>query len=145
MVIYMCQCCSLSLSHPVLPLLCLQVSSLHLCLCCCPADGFHQYHFSRFHICVLIYSICFSLSDLLHSVQQALVSATLLELTQMCFFLWLSNSIVYMYHIFIHSSVIRHLHCSHVLTVINSPAVNTGGTCVLLNYSFLRVFPHLCQ
>ena len=28
----------------------------------------HQYHFSKFHIYVLIYDICFSLSDLLHSV-----------------------------------------------------------------------------
>ena len=28
----------------------------------------HLYHFSRFHIYVLIYDICFSLSDLLHSV-----------------------------------------------------------------------------
>ena len=27
----------------------------------------HLYYFSRFHICVLIYDICFSLSDLLHS------------------------------------------------------------------------------
>ena len=29
---------------------------------------FHQYHPSRFHICVVIYDICFSLSDLLHSM-----------------------------------------------------------------------------
>ena len=28
----------------------------------------HLYHFSRFHIYALIYNICFSLSDLLHSV-----------------------------------------------------------------------------
>ena len=28
----------------------------------------HQYHLSRFHICELIHNICFSLSDLLHSV-----------------------------------------------------------------------------
>ena len=28
----------------------------------------HLYHFSRFHIYALIYHICFSLSDLLHSV-----------------------------------------------------------------------------
>ena len=32
-----------------------------------PCKQVHQYHFSRFHIQVLIY-ICFSLSDLIHSV-----------------------------------------------------------------------------
>ena len=32
----------------------------------------HLYHFSRFHIYALIYDICFSLSDLLHSVGQSL-------------------------------------------------------------------------
>ena len=33
-----------------------------------PCKLVHVYHFSRFHIYVLIYDICFSLSDLLHSV-----------------------------------------------------------------------------
>ena len=33
-----------------------------------PCKEVHQYYFSRFHIYVLIHSICFSLSDLLHSV-----------------------------------------------------------------------------
>ena len=33
-----------------------------------PCRWVHQCHLSRFHIYVLIYSICFSLSDLLHSV-----------------------------------------------------------------------------
>ena len=46
---------------------------------------------SRFHIYGLIYDICFSLCDLLHSVKQALVSSTSLELTQICSFVWLSN------------------------------------------------------
>ena len=36
-----------------------------------PCKWVHQYHFSRFHIYVLIHDICFSLSDLLHSVWQA--------------------------------------------------------------------------
>ena len=39
----------------------------------------HQYHFSRFHMYVLIHKICFSLYDLLHSASQALSSATSLE------------------------------------------------------------------
>ena len=38
------------------------VSQLLLC------NPVHLYHFSRFHIHALIYDICFSLSDLLHSV-----------------------------------------------------------------------------
>ena len=46
---------------------------------------------SRFHIYALIYNICFFLSDLLHSVKQALGSSTSLELTQICSFVWLSN------------------------------------------------------
>ena len=33
-----------------------------------PCKQVHLYHFSRFHIHALIYDICFSLSDLLHSV-----------------------------------------------------------------------------
>ena len=33
-----------------------------------PCKPVHLYHFSRFHIHVLMYDICFSLSDLLHSV-----------------------------------------------------------------------------
>ena len=47
-------------------------------------------------------------------------------------------SIVYMYHIFfIHSSVTGPLGYFCVLTVVNSAAVNNGGTSVLLNYGFL--------
>ena len=38
-----------------------------------PCKQLHQYHFSRLHIYALIYGICFSLSDLLHSVQQDIV------------------------------------------------------------------------
>ena len=40
-------------------------TSVSLFLPCKPA---HLYHFSRFHMYALIYDICFSLSDLLHSV-----------------------------------------------------------------------------
>ena len=49
------------------------------------------FHFSRFHIYVFIYDICFSLSDLLHSIWQTLGSSTILQMTQLHPFLWLSN------------------------------------------------------
>ena len=46
-----------------------------------------------------------------------------------------------MYHkFFIHSSVDGHLGCFYVLGIVNSAAVNIGGTCVFLNYGFLRVY-----
>ena len=53
------------------------------------------YHFSRFHIHALIYDICFSLSDLLHSVWQSLDPSTTQQMTQFCSFLWLSNIPLY--------------------------------------------------
>ena len=62
MVMYRFQCYSLSLPHPLLPILCPQVCSLHLSLYCCPTKQVHQYKFSRFHTCALIYDTCFSLS-----------------------------------------------------------------------------------
>ena len=52
-------------SFPPLVSLCLFSTSVSQLLPCKPA---HLYHFSRFHIHALIYDICFSLSDLLHSV-----------------------------------------------------------------------------
>ena len=38
----------------------------------------------------------------------------------------INNTIVYVHHIFIHSSVDRHLGCVHVLAVANRAAVNIG-------------------
>ena len=63
---------SMPLSHFVpaysSPSPCPQVHTLHLCLYSCPAPKSFRTFFFRFHKCVLAYSICFSLSDLLHSV-----------------------------------------------------------------------------
>ena len=41
---------------------------LHICVSISALQTGSSVHFSRFHIYVLIYDICFSLSDLLHSV-----------------------------------------------------------------------------
>ena len=93
---------SMPLSHFVpaypSPSLCPQVYSLHLRLYSCPAPRFFItlfFFFFRFHIYVLAYGICFSLSDLLHSVWQILGPSTSLQITQLHFFLWLSNIPLY--------------------------------------------------
>ena len=81
--------------------------------------------FFWFHIYVLAYGICFSLSDLLHSVWQTLGPSTSLWITQFCFFLWLSNIPLYMCHIFfIHSSVSGSLGSFSVLAIVNRAAMN---------------------
>ena len=96
-VMYMFQCYSLNSSHPLLPPLYSQVCSLSLHLYSCPANRFISTIFlDSIYICVLIHSICFSLSKLLHSVQRALVSSTSLKLTQIHSFLWLSNILLYL-------------------------------------------------
>ena len=84
-------------------------------------------HF-RLQIDALIHNICFSLSDLIHSVEQALGSSTSLKPTQIhSFFMAESYGIAYMQHIFIHSSLSGRLGCCHVLTVVNSAAVDPGA------------------
>ena len=101
---------SMSLSHLVptypSPSPCPQVYSLCLCLYSCPAPRlfrtmcFFFIFFFRFYIYVLAYSICFSLSDLLHSVWQSLGPTTSLQITQFRFFLWLSNIPLYICVVF---------------------------------------------
>ena len=40
--------------------------------------------------------------------------------------LWPSNVLVYMYHIFICSTVVEHLGCLSILAVVNNAAMNIG-------------------
>ena len=77
---------------PPLVSICLFSVSVSLFLPCTPV---HLYHFSRFHIYALIYDICFSLSDLLHSIWQSLDPSTSLQTTQFRSFLWLCNIPLY--------------------------------------------------
>ena len=64
-----------------------QLSLLMFCKWHC----LYQYFF-RFPIYGLIYDVCFSLSDLLHSVWQLLGPSTSVQMTQFCSFLWLGNT-----------------------------------------------------
>ena len=112
---------SMPLSHFIpaypSPSPCPQVHSLvgqHLYSCPAPRFFMTFFFFLRFHIYVLAYGICLSLSDLLHSVWQTLGPSTSPK-----------YSIVYMCHIFfIHSSVDGHLVCFHVLAIVNRAAMD---------------------
>ena len=70
---------------------------LHLFLSC---KYIHQHHFSRFHVNVLIYDSCFSLSYLLYSVWQTLGLSASLQMTQFCSFHgWVIFHFMYVPHL----------------------------------------------
>ena len=90
---------SLTLSQLTLPPPRVLTSILYVCvfipvLPLGSSEPFFSFFF-RFHIYVLAYGICFSLSELLHSVWQTLGPSTSLQMTQFHFFLWLSNIPLY--------------------------------------------------
>ena len=87
-----------------------------------PCKQVHQYHLSRSHTHVNTY---FALSDLLHSIRQALGSSTSLKRPSTCSFLWLSNTPLY-HSFFVHSSFNGYLSCFHLLATVNSAAMKTG-------------------
>ena len=93
---YICQSQSPNSSHTPLPPWYPYVCSLRLCLYFRFVNKIVSTNFFRFHIYVLIYDICFSLSGLLHSVWQSLGPSMSLQMTQFCSFLWLSNIPLYM-------------------------------------------------
>ena len=100
LVVYICPCHSLTSSQLTLPPSHGLKSILYICVFIplLPLDSSEPVFFVfffRFHIYVLAYSICFSLSDFLHSVWQCLGPSTSLQITQFRFFLWLSNIPLY--------------------------------------------------
>jgi len=81
---------------------------------------------------VISYSICVSLSDLLHLVQCPSGLSMLLQIAKF-YFLWLTVIPLCVYmcvcvcvHIFMHPSVDRHISCFYILAIINNAALNFG-------------------
>ena len=125
---YICQSQSPNSSHPPFPPWCPYVCSQRLCLYFCLANRFICTIFLD-AVYALIYDICFSLSDLLHSVWQPLGPSASLQMTQFHSFLWLSNIPFYICtttYLSIHLSMDIYLGCFHDLPVVNSAAVNIG-------------------
>ena len=85
-VVQICQCKSLNSSHLLLPPAVSTSSFSMSASLFLPCTQLHQYHPSRFHIYVLRYNICVSLSDLLLSscsfVSSSSQPAVLLFLSQ---------------------------------------------------------------
>ena len=68
----------------------------------------------------------------------------LLQMAKFHSFLWLSSIplCIYIYHIFIRSSVGGHLGCFHILAIVNNAAVNTGVHVERDWYHFVHVLLH---
>ena len=108
------------------PPLCPQVSSLCLGLYTFPANRFINTIFSRFHIYVLTYAICFSLSDLLHSVITGSRFIHLSRTDSNLFFFMADISLYTCTTISVSIHLSMDINCFHVLAFINSVAVDSG-------------------
>ena len=105
---------SMTLSHFVpaypSPFPCPQVHSLCLRLYSCPAPRFFRtiFFFFRFHIYVLAYGICFSLSDLLHRVLSFIFIFLMTTLGLYCLALFVVicfiSFLAYFYSLIFHTS-----------------------------------------
>ena len=124
---------------PAFPPWCPYICSLHLCLFL-PCKLVHLYHFPRFHIYALIDDICFSLSNLLHSVW---VSRSTHVSTK-----W-PNFIPFYGWVIFHCICVPHLYpfiCWWAFRLLPWPdyykycCSEHWGACVFLNYSFLWVY-----
>ena len=136
-----CQSQSSSSFYSPVPSWCSYICSLCLCLYFYFANRFIGTIFSRFYIYVLIYNICFSLCDLLHSVWQTRGLSTSLQAAQFHSFFWLSNIAQYMCDIFTPSSVGGHAGCFIpviLMKVLDARALQ----CAFPPGLFLCVFKH---
>ena len=111
-----------------------------------PYKQVHQYHFSRFHIYVSIFNICFS--DLLHSVWQSLGSSTSLQMNHFHFCGWVIFHCIWNMHIsyaYVHEPHLLYpFICQWTFRLLSwvgnckQCCSEHRGTCVFLNYGFLK-------
>ena len=102
LVVYICQCHSLTLSQLSLPPPRVLKSILYVCIFIpiLPLGSSEHFFFFRLHIYVLAYGIGFSLSDLLHSVWQTLGPPTSLQITPFhLFYGWVIFYCIYVPHL----------------------------------------------
>ena len=106
---------------------CPHVCSVYLPVYSCTANKFICTIFSRFHIYALIYNICSSLSDLLHSLCMTdYINPHLYKWPNFVPFSgWVIFHCIYVPHLN-HSSVDGHLGYFSILVIVNSAAMNNG-------------------
>ena len=90
-------------SHPLLP--CMSV--LYVCISIPALAIGSSGHSPRFHVRMLIYYICFSLSGFI--LYDCLYPSTSLQMTQFCSCLWLSNIPLYLCVTSFFFSIVKHL------------------------------------
>ena len=141
LVVYICPCHSLTLSQLTLTLPHVRKSILYICVFIpvLPLGSSGPFFFFfRFHIYVLPYAICFSLSDLLHFVWQTLGPSTSLQITQFRFFMPV--------HCIYVPQILYPFVCRWTLRLLPCPGYckygcyEHCGTWLFLNYGFLRVY-----